>query len=236
MAISALSTAVCVVGGFETGVLTDEERLEALQRGDEAARQAALAEPKAAGKKDGGADDVAALLAATLAVCDGLVDPSEAPESAVDLTSQPDAEGESDGAQIVIPAVELADAGFDAPSAPCDDGCKISCSCHLDRAVRSEAMLRFKVGTRVECRCENDEFLAGTVVALWYSLEEEGLDKDSYAPYQVLLDVGPSVGEGEAIWVPADNDMLIRKMPRTRRRGGTRIKAKKVARDRLMRA
>lgn len=62
-------------------------------------------------------------------------------------------------------------------------------------------MLRFAVGSRVECNL-GIHWECGTVIKLNYN--DEGLE-DAIMPYQVRLDDG-----GELIYAPADNDGVIR--------------------------
>ena len=63
--------------------------------------------------------------------------------------------------------------------------------------------LRFGVGDRVECNAGS--WMAGSVVALWYS--EPGWPTSRVAPYQVELD------DGRLIYAPADAERLIRAEP-----------------------
>jgi len=65
--------------------------------------------------------------------------------------------------------------------------------------------LRFKVGTKVECRTGKDEWSKGEVVALLY--REEGIESAlgrGIAPYQIKLPCG------SLIFAPLDDDTVIR--------------------------
>lgn len=62
--------------------------------------------------------------------------------------------------------------------------------------------LRFKIGTRIECCVGRAEWLAGTIVSLWYS--EPGFPSSFLAPYQVKLE------DGRLIFAPEDSNRCIR--------------------------
>lgn len=80
--------------------------------------------------------------------------------------------------------------------------------------------LRFALGDEVECKTGADEWAAGEVVALMYRADEmlPGL----VAPYKVRLDDegGHGHAEGRCVWVPADDEELIR----SRRRRSARLR------------
>ena len=69
----------------------------------------------------------------------------------------------------------------------------------LSLTAKSSTTLRFQVGDKVLANC--GEWLAGTVIALWYT--QEGFPPDTCAPYKVQLDAGPQV------WAPRDEDHFI---------------------------
>jgi len=62
--------------------------------------------------------------------------------------------------------------------------------------------LRFRVGDRVDCSCE-DCWKPGTVVKRWYS--EEGFNKGHAVPYQIQLD------NGDLIYAPTDTSDCIKR-------------------------
>ena len=82
--------------------------------------------------------------------------------------------------------------------------------------VRREA-LRFAVGDEVECKTAEDEWTCGTVHSLLYRADE--LPQGLLAPYQVALEDegGHGHAEGRFIWVPQDDEEVIRSR---RRRSG----------------
>ena len=105
------------------------------------------------------------------------------------------------------------------------DGAALAASFNDCRATpeslqaKAEA-LRFALGDEVECKTGADEWSAGEVVALMYRADEmlPGL----VAPYKVRLDDegGHGHAEGRCVWVPADDEELIR----SRRRRSARLR------------
>ena len=65
-----------------------------------------------------------------------------------------------------------------------------------------DSHLRFSKETRVECCVGKNQWLTGTVVALWYS--EPDFPSGFFAPYQVQLD------DDRLIFAPDDSDRCIR--------------------------
>jgi len=64
---------------------------------------------------------------------------------------------------------------------------------------------RFPLGAAVECHVGDDEFIAGTVVGLYYR-QDDWPDDGRRAPYQVQ-----TAGDGgKTIYVPADEDNCVR--------------------------
>eukprot|EP00756_Hemistasia_phaeocysticola_P007652 Hpha_TRINITY_DN14345_c0_g1::TRINITY_DN14345_c0_g1_i1::g.86654::m.86654 len=104
--------------------------------------------------------------------------------------------------------------GFDPGGATGEDGAPLAVECLSsgDRCFllcgeheRGAEALRFGLGDRVKCpvsTARGMSWKAGTVIGLWY--HEAGWP--TLAPYQVRLDGVP----GECIFVPHDNDHLIR--------------------------
>ena len=75
------------------------------------------------------------------------------------------------------------------------------------------ASLRFAVGDEVECKTAQDEWSRGTVHSLLY--RDDDLPQGVLAPYQVAL-----ADAGGLIWVPQDDDEVIR----SRRRRSKRLR------------
>jgi hypothetical protein len=68
--------------------------------------------------------------------------------------------------------------------------------------------VRFRVGTRVECRVGPNEWVQGTVILVWY--REPHWPVNSWAPYQIQLD------DSRFIFAPADTDQVIRAVESSR--------------------
>lgn len=71
-------------------------------------------------------------------------------------------------------------------------------------------LLRFAVGSRVECRTGAGprSWSKGTIVAQMY--REEGFENGEVAPYQIKLDADEDNAEGSLIFAPADENDLVR--------------------------
>ena len=66
-------------------------------------------------------------------------------------------------------------------------------------------VLRFPVGTRVQCRISSTDWAPGTITGLWY--RERTWPEGSWAPYRIVLD------GGQEIFAPADMDQVVRYLP-----------------------
>lgn len=71
-----------------------------------------------------------------------------------------------------------------------------------DDAAAAATALRFEVGTPVQCRVGQADWLSGVITQLWY--REPSWPEGAFAPYKVRLQ------DGRDIFAPADMDQIIR--------------------------